>query len=133
MSVAPVLLDTNVASFLFSVRPEAALYHRDLRGRRMSVCFQSAAELMAGADIRGWGRTRRRALSAFLATLKIVHTDADLVQTWAHLRAALSKQGRVVATADMWIAAAALRHDLLLVAHDAVFRQIAGLKLVCHA
>jgi predicted nucleic acid-binding protein len=73
------------------------------------------------------------ALAEFLETLTIVHSDADLLQVWAHLRAALSKKGLVVATADMWIAATALRHGLTLVAHDAVFRQIAGLKLVCHA
>lgn len=133
MSDAPVLLDTNVASFLFSVRPQAALYHRDLHGRRMAVSFQTAAELLFGADVKDWGRTKRRALSAFLATLKVLHSDADLVQTCAHLRAALSKQGLVVASEDTWIAATALRHDLTLVAHDAVFRQIAGLKLVCHA
>lgn len=133
MNESPALLDTSVASFLFSLRPQAALYHGYLRGRRMAVSFQTAAELMSGADIRGWGAARRRVLAEFLGTLTIIHSNADLLQTWAHLRAALTKKGLVVDTADMWIAATALCHGLTLVAHDAVFRQIAGLKLVCHA
>ena len=30
----PALLDSNVASFIFTARQEAALYEHDLRGRR---------------------------------------------------------------------------------------------------
>ena len=133
MSAAPVLLDTNVASFLHGGKPEAALYHHALRGRRAAVSFQTAAELLSGADMRGWGGQRRRGLASFLADTTILYPDMDMLRTWSHLRAALVKKGLTVATADMWVGATALRHDLTLLAHDGVFRQIAGLKLVCHA
>lgn len=133
MSATPALLDTNVASYVVGEKPEAALYRLDLRGRRNAVSFQTVAELLSGADMRGWGARRRSALREFLRSAMIVYPDRAMLQTWAHLRAALSRRGLTVATADLWIAATALTHDLTLVAHDAVFRQIAGLKLVCHA
>jgi len=133
MSVAPALLDTNVASFLLMARPEGALYQSALQGRRSVVAFQTAAELLAGADMRGWGAQRRRKLAGFFRESPVLYANQETVQTWAHLRAALSKRGIVLDTADLWIAATALTHDMALLAHDAVFRQIAGLKLVCHA
>ncbi|MBX3466582.1 MAG: PIN domain-containing protein [Planctomycetes bacterium] len=133
MSTAPVLLDTNVASFLLMSRPEGALYGGDLRGRRGAVSFQTAAELLSGADMKGWGAQRRRNLSKFFADYLVLYPEQDTVQTWAHLRAALAKKGLTVGFADLWVAATALRHGLTLLAHDSVFRQIAGLKLVCHA
>lgn len=83
--------------------------------------------------MRGWGAQRRRALKRFLDDALIVYPNRAMLQTWSHLRAALAKKGLVVDTADMWVAATALDLDLTLFAHDAVFRQIAGLKLVCHA
>lgn len=133
MTVTPILLDTNVASFALAARPEVALYQSELRGRRGAVAFQTAAELLAGADMRGWGAQRRRKLSRFFDDYLVLYPDRETVQTWAHLRAALARKGLTVAIADLWIAATALRHDTTLFAHDAVFRQISGLKLVCHA
>ncbi|MCO5168640.1 MAG: PIN domain-containing protein [Planctomycetes bacterium] len=129
----PVLLDTNVASFLFAVRPERALYQSALRDRRLAISFQTEAEMLAGADARGWGAKRRRMLAKFFDGVMVIYPERETVRTWAHLRAALEKQGLVVETADMWIASIALTRNLTLLAHDAVFRQIAGLKLVCHA
>lgn len=133
MSTKPVLVDTNVASYSLMGRAESALYQNDLRGRRGAIAFQSAAELLAGADMRDWGAQRRRKLAKLLDDYLVVFPDMDTVRTWAHLRAALARQGLTIATPDLWIAATAIRHDLTLVAHDAVFRHVAGLKLVCHA
>jgi tRNA(fMet)-specific endonuclease VapC len=133
MSARPALLDTNVASYLFGKKPQAALYEHALRGRHAALSFQTAAELLAGADMKGWGAQRRRALKRYLDDAMIVYPNRATLQTWSHLRAALAKKGLVVDTADMWVAATALDLDLTLFAHDAVFRQIAGLKLVCHA
>lgn len=133
MSATPALLDTNVASYVVGKKPEAALYDHVLRDRAAAVSFQTAAEMLSGADMRGWGARRRSGLHDFLRTAAIVYPDRTTLQTWAHLRAALSRRGLTIDTADLWVAATALAHDLTLVAHDAVFRQITGLKLVCHA
>ena len=133
MSARPVLLDTNVASYMYGKKSEAALYEGAVRGRRVAVSFQTAAEMLSGADMRGWGAQRRSGLREFLDGKMIVYPDRPMLEIWAHLRAALRRKGVVVDTADMWVAATALALDVTLVAHDAVFRQIAGLKLVCHA
>jgi predicted nucleic acid-binding protein len=106
---------------------------RSPRLRSTTTPCGPAASLLSGADLRGWGAQRRRALTSFIGETTILYPDREMLQTWAHLRAALSKQGLIVAFADLWIAATALRHGLTLVAHDTVFRQVAGLKLVCHA
>lgn len=126
------MLDTNVASFLLTSRPEAKLYARDVRDRRTTVAFQTAAELLAGADFRGRGARRRRGLSRFLGDLDVLYPDRETVGTWGHLRASMLTQGVAVITADLWIAAIAITRDMTLIAHDAVFRRVPGLRLVCH-
>lgn len=129
----PAILDTNVASFILSGRAEAALYEHDLRGRRRLIAFQTEAELLAGADIRGWSGRRRASLTRFLKSVTTVYPTLATSRAYAHLRAALEHVGEPLETADLWIAATALAAGITLIAHDAAFRRVTGLRLVCHA
>lgn len=129
----PALLDTNVASFIFTARKEAALYEHDLRGRRRMIAFQTEAELLAGADIRGWTGRRRALLTRFLKDITTIYPTQATSRAYAHLHAALIKAGEPLQTADLWIAATSLATGITLVAHDAAFRRVAGLHLICRA
>lgn len=132
MTRAPVLLDTNVASFVYGKRPQVALYADDLRGRRGLLAFQTVAEMLCGADAKGWGAKKRRELAEFLENYKIVHTTREMLSTWGHIKAATRRAGVVIETADLWIAATAITLDTTLVAHDAVFQLVPGLRLITH-
>ena len=130
-----VVLDTNVSSFIFGARPEFALYEDDCRDRRLEVSFQTVAELLQGAEKKKWGAARRRALRVFIATLRVVPYDMDLVKAWAHVTAEAIEKGRALTDGDGWIAATAVYRRATLVTHDTDFvdLDIDGLDVVCHA
>ena len=127
------MLDTTVASLLFSGLPLADLYRPEIAGRVLALSFQVEGELLSGADEKQWGSRRRAALAKFITDQVVVYPDAEVVRAWARLRARMRQAGRVPETADLWIAAVAVAKDAVLLSHDAVFRQVPGLRLVCHA
>jgi predicted nucleic acid-binding protein len=131
-----VLLDTTLASFVHRERPELELYEDDLRGVRVSVSFQTVAELLYGARAANWGKDRTSRLRAFTRGLKVHGYDFGLAKAWALVMDEAKKQGRELHKADGWIAATAIHHELTLVTHDADFvfeKPIRGLNVICHA
>jgi tRNA(fMet)-specific endonuclease VapC len=48
---------------------------------------------------------------------------------YARVRVALKRKGRPIPENDIWIAAQALQHDLVLVTSDAHFKEIDDLKV----
>lgn len=129
----PVLVDTNVASYLFGNGPEAALYAPHCEGRRALLAVQTVAELRVGAASRGWARRRREELEEFLGQYRVVFPDHAIVDAYVRIRAGAMRAGLAISVADTWIAATARAEGVTLVAHDAAFRHVEGLKLVCHA
>lgn len=74
------VIDTSVASFVYSERPEFELYRDALIGKKIEVSFQTVAELLRGAELKGWGGERRRTLRAHIRGLKVVHSDLGLAK-----------------------------------------------------
>ncbi len=130
---SPVVLDTNVASFVFGKKPEAALYRDDLADRRIVLSFMTMAEMLFGADNANWSKKKRADLQAFFDKYGVLYADKDIVVTWAKMQKDLRTVGKTLDDPDSWIAATALATDLPLVAHDAAFRFVPGLELICRA
>jgi predicted nucleic acid-binding protein len=81
-------------------------------------------------------RAVERGLVLSLLRLQPRRGDRGLPETaeaWAHMKAATTRAGVTIETADIRIAATAVASGLTLVAHDGIFRAIPGLRLVCHA
>lgn len=126
-----VLLDTSVASFFLPIknRPERSLYDPLLSAKTWVLSFQSVGELLQLPERNGWDPDRRRRLDVFLARFLAVPADAELAATWARVGVQAERLGRRWETADGWILATALRHDLPLVTHDRdllVLEQLGG-------
>ena len=65
----PVVIDTDVASFLFNQDPvRGPRYEAVLEDRTIYIPFAVIAELLFGAELRAWGPARRARLHRFLAT-----------------------------------------------------------------
>ena len=129
-----VLLDTDVFSFIFKRDTRPAKYGSDLAGNQPCLCFQSVAELRLWALVRRWGQTRRQSLSASLARCVVLPVDDRLSQLWAEITAHRRALGRPIECGDAWIAATAVRHALPLLTHNAAdYRDIPGLRVICHA
>jgi predicted nucleic acid-binding protein len=134
VSPAVVLLDTNVFTAQLSRRsPLVGMYAQHLVGSRIVVTPQSVAEARYGALRAGWGSLRLAELERLIHRAGVLPVDDDTVWSFARLRAECHRVGHPLHQkehmGDLWIAAAALRWDLPLVAHDRVFLRCPGLTL----
>ena len=93
----------------------------------------SVAELYRWTEKRNWSRGNVRDLERMLGGFVVLSYDNDLAWAWARLTAACERGGRPIPTADAWIAATAIRHDLPLLTnntrHFAVAAELCGLRL----
>ena len=130
-----VLVDTNVftAQLRGSRSPLAASYAKHTVGRLIVVTPQTVAEARYGSLVAGWGPRRLRELARAIGAVVILDVDAETTETVAQLRNECRLAGhglhQRLHNADLWIAAAAIRWQLPLVAHDAVFIGCPGLDL----
>lgn len=132
----PVVIDTGV----FSARLGrvdghlATAYKPVLEGRPAIVSFITVAEIRFGAAVARWGNARLIQLNREVARAEIVWPGPELVEHYAQLRAWCVRTGHGLGgkehEADRWIAATAIRLDIPLVAHDAIFGGVDNLELI---
>jgi len=108
-ATARLVVDTDVASFVFKWHPEFAPRYVDIvRGKELVVSFMTLAEMRQGALDAHWGPRKCDVLEAYLADFSVLHSDSLLCSTWAGLRNESTRKGRQMSSADAWIAATAL-------------------------
>ena len=97
---------------------------------RLAIAFVTAAELRFGAAKANWGGKRLVQQETALADLVVIHSDEGLIRTYAWLRAEAVRLGHPLGhranANDLWIAACAVHHRLLLV--TANIRHFDGLR-----
>jgi tRNA(fMet)-specific endonuclease VapC len=129
-----VLLDTDVASFLFKKSRFAKPFRPLLRGKRLAIAFVSVAELFKWTLKRRWKSENVVKLETALRHYLVIPYDRELAWTWARIIATCEDAGRPMAATDGWIAAAALRHDVALATnnlkHFEAAEALCGLKLL---
>ena len=64
---SPVVVDTNIVSYLFKGDTRADRYRPHLVGSWPVISFMTLAELDFWAEIHGWDQGRRDAMETFLA------------------------------------------------------------------
>jgi predicted nucleic acid-binding protein len=128
-----IIVDTDVLSFLLKNHPIGRLYDADVAGRHAGISFMTVAELERWALLYKWSPQRVHWLRLYIARFTIVPSSPDLCRKWAEVMVAAQAAGRRIETADAWIAATALLHDVTLVTHNGSdFLGVPGLKLVYH-
>ncbi len=129
-----VLLDSDVASFLFKKSPFAEPFRPLLRGKRLALAFTSVAELYRWTLKRKWGPRKTAELERALRTYLVLPYDRNMAWSWARVVATCENAGRPIAPSDAWVAAAALRYDISLATnnlkHFEAAELLCGLKLV---
>jgi len=87
------------------------------------------AELEQWALLANWGAKRVEWLRLFLSRYVIVSSSHDLVLKWAEAMVGARKCGRLIETADAWVAATALLYDAPLLTHNkADYLGVPGLR-----
>lgn len=113
-----IVVDTDVASYLYNWHSLAQRYADALRGPELVLSFMSIAELRMGAISAGWGSRRRQLLERFIHGFALVYADNDLCTVWARIRADAKAAGRPMSPQDAWIAATALALDAPLATNN---------------
>ena len=126
-----LVVDTDVASFLFKKDTRAALYAPHLAGHMLTISFQTLAELELWALAAGWGDRRQQQLEHYLRRYIVQDSSPPLCRRWAEIQDDGRRRGRPVATADAWVAATALFLDVPLVTNnESHFSAIPGLTVI---
>ena len=105
----PLLVDTDVATWLLADSAPAASWKPLLRGHLLALSFANVGELLALPLSRSWGQNRTREWGeALRSTFVVVPFSGAVAEVWAPLhvryRGHLHKGG----TNDLWVAATAL-------------------------
>ncbi len=129
-----LLLDTDVASYLFKNSPRAKFFRPLLKGTQPALAFVSVAELFKCTLKRGWGRPKIEQLESALHRYVVIPYDRDLAWAWARIVANCEDAGRPIGPSDAWVAAAAVRHDVPLLTnnlkHYEAAESLCGLRLL---
>jgi tRNA(fMet)-specific endonuclease VapC len=126
----PVVLDTNVVSYIFNGDSRAVYYRERLLANRQVISFQTLEESLFGAHLAHWGDSRVADLLGYLDSYRVIWPTDDLVDVCARLRAERRAAGRELEMQDAWIAATALFLRCPLASQDSHFAGIPNLELV---
>jgi predicted nucleic acid-binding protein len=116
--MTPVVVDTDVVSFLFKNDSRAQLYLPLMRNRDLLVSFMTEAELEQWILLANWGVDRVRRFRIFMTGFASVPSSRDLILQWAAVMVAARANGRRIEAADAWIAATALLYGAALITHN---------------
>jgi tRNA(fMet)-specific endonuclease VapC len=116
--MTPVVVDTDVVSFLFKNDSRAQLYLPLMRNRDLLVSFMTEAELEQWILLAKWGVDRVRRFRIFMTGFASVPSSRDLILQWAGVMVAARANGRRIESADAWIAATTLLYDAALITHN---------------
>lgn len=130
-----LVVDTDVASFIFKWHPEfAPRYVGIVRGAELVVSFMTLAEMRQGGLDANWGPRKCDMLETYLADFLVLHSDSLLCSTWATVRSESIRKGRQMSSADAWIASTALVLAAPLVTNNPKdYRHLDALQLVSAA
>jgi predicted nucleic acid-binding protein len=93
-----VIVDTDVASFIFKGDTRGALYdpHIDVTNTLPAISFMTRAELEQWAVLHNWGQAKRDELRAFIEDgFVTVESNEALCTMWAEVRGQAQRAGRL--------------------------------------
>ncbi len=125
------MLDTNMCIYIIKKHPEKVF--KKFKTLDMGdVCISSItlAELMYGVYKSHYQQKNKVALELFSAPLEIVPFDGDTADHYGKIRTSLEKNGMLIGSLDMMIAAHALSLDVVLVTNNTKeFSRVSHLKI----
>ncbi len=125
-----IALDSNRYTDLARGIPEVV--SRIQRVRKVFVPWIVLAELRSGFMLGSRQEQNERTLTQFLNSprFELLWPDEATTIHYARLVTQLRRQGTPIPTNDIWIAASALQHDLILFARDAHFDRLPQLARI---
>ena len=127
----PVLVDTDVISFIFKEHSLAQDYAQLLRGRVALCSFMTLAELHQWSIGSNWGAKKIQRLHEELESYTVLLPDEGICRLWAEVSLEGRRKGRPISVQDAWNAATALHFEVAIVTHNASdYDMIEGLTVL---
>ena len=127
----PILVDTNVVSYIYRAEPVAQPYLRSIAGHSPVISSQTCEELLFEVLNGNWGQRHINELFRYVnAEYTVAEYDLNLVEICARLRAESRRIGRELSAADAWIAATAVLLDCPMLSHDRDFGNLPVLEVI---
>ncbi|MEO1430896.1 MAG: type II toxin-antitoxin system VapC family toxin [Cyanobacteria bacterium J06633_8] len=122
------LLDTNIIIALFA--DEEAIKNNLIQANEVFIPSNAIGELYYGARKSGRVQANLARVDEFIAKSTVLECDAETARQYGEVKNKLRLKGRPLPENDIWIAAIALQHNLVLVTRDAHFQQVENLQSV---
>jgi tRNA(fMet)-specific endonuclease VapC len=125
------LLDTNICLALIRQRPAALLQQlTSHEPGEVGISAITLAELVHGAEKSAQSENNRSALQQFLLPLELADFDQKAALAYGKIRTELERDGQIIGSMDMLIAAHAVGLDAILVTNNVrEFQRVNGLAL----
>lgn len=120
------LLDTNIIIALFA--DEAVIKNNLAQASEVFMPSIAIGELCYGARKSGRSQPNLVRIDDLIANSIVLECDAETAQKYGEVKNKLRLKGRPLPENDIWIAAVALQHKLVLVTRDAHFQEVEHLK-----
>jgi tRNA(fMet)-specific endonuclease VapC len=121
------LLDTNVVIALFA--GESAIVDYLKGAEEVFVPSVVIGELYYGARKSSRVADNVARIDDFAASNVVLSCDTATAYRYGEVKNSLREKGRPIPENDIWIAAIALQHDLILLTSDAHFSEVENLRL----
>jgi len=126
-----IVVDTDIVSYVFKKDTRSGLYEPHLIQVPKFISFMTFAELRRWKFQSNWGRAKNEKFEELLSDFGVIYADEELCNLWAKITNDGLKKGRLISTADVWVAAVAMMFDIPLVTHNRKhFENVENLKII---
>ncbi|MEB3181374.1 MAG: type II toxin-antitoxin system VapC family toxin [Nostocaceae cyanobacterium] len=122
------LLDTNIIIALFA--DEAVVKNNLAQAHEVLIPSVVIGELCYGARKSRRTQANLARVDELVANSTVLGCDAETARQYGEVKNKLRLKGRPLPENDIWIAALALQHDLIVVTRDAHFQEVENLQTV---
>ncbi len=121
------LLDTNIVIALFA--DDSRVLDHLQKADETFIPNVVIGELYYGAQKSARVTENMERIGKFVAKSAILACDEETAAKYGEVKHKLRQKGRPIPENDIWIAALALQHSLILVTRDAHFNEVDGLTV----
>ncbi|HAO13230.1 MAG TPA: VapC toxin family PIN domain ribonuclease [Planktothrix sp. UBA8407] len=122
------LLDTNIIIALFA--DETVIKNNLAQANEVFIASITIGELYYGARKSGRIQANLIRIEQLVSNSTVLVCDSETAQEYGDIKNRLRLKGRPLPENDIWIAALALQHKLILVTRDAHFQEVNNLQTV---
>lgn len=123
------LFDTNVVIASFETEKAVTQRLQELPAERLLIPVIVLGELRFGALGSSRAQENLKRLEDFASASNVLPCDETTARTYGEVKDTLRRRGRPIPENDVWIAALARQHDLVLISRNSHFEHVEGLHL----